>query len=79
MAVHVHRSERTDALLRGLAELLTSTPADPFTPDIEAVPTSGVERFIAQGLGTVLGISAARTDSVCANIDSRRQRPSPTR
>lgn len=68
VAVHVHRSERTDALLRGLAELLTSTPADPFTPDIVAVPTPGIERFIAHGLGAALGTSAARTDGVCANV-----------
>lgn len=69
MAVHIHRSERTDALLRGLAGLLAQTPADPFTPDLVAVPTPGIERFITQGLGLVLGTSEGRTDGVCANVD----------
>ncbi|MCU0297679.1 MAG: exodeoxyribonuclease V subunit gamma [Candidatus Nanopelagicales bacterium] len=69
MGVHVHRSERTDVLLRGLAQLLTETPTDPFTPEIVAVPTPGIERFITQGLGLVLGTSRERTDGVCANVD----------
>ncbi len=69
MGVHIHRSERTDTLLRGLADLLTDTPADPFTPDIVAVPTPGIERFITQGLGLVLGTSVNGRDGVCANVD----------
>ena len=69
MGVHVHRSERTDALLRGLADLLTDIPADPFTPEIVAVPTPGIERFITQGLGNILGTSGDGEDGVCANVD----------
>ena len=69
MGVHVHRSERTDALLRGLADLLTDIPSDPFTPEIVAVPTPGIERFITQGLGTILGTSGDGKDGVCANVD----------
>lgn len=69
MGVHVHRSERTDALLRGLAELLADISGDPFSPEIVAVPTPGIERFITQGLGTILGTSSEGTDGVCANIN----------
>ncbi len=68
MAVHLHRSERTDALLRGLAAVLTTTPDDPFSPDLVAVPTPGIERFITQGLGLVLGTGEGRSDGVCANV-----------
>ncbi len=69
VAFQVHRSERTDALLGGLARLLATTPADPFTRDIVAVPTPGIERFITQGLSLVLGTSAGGMDGVCANVD----------
>ena len=68
LGVHVHRSERTDTLLVGLAELLRTIPDDPFTPDIVAVPTPGIERFISQGLGLRLGTSPGLTDGVCANV-----------
>lgn len=66
--MHVHRSERTDTLLAGLTDLLATIPADPFTPDIVAVPTPGIERFISQGLGLSLGAATGLTDGVCANV-----------
>lgn len=69
MAVHLHRSERTDALLRGLAHVLSQTPADPFASDLVAVPTPGIERFISQGLGLTLGATHGRSDGVCANVE----------
>ena len=68
VGVHVHRSERTDSLLVGLAGVLGEVPADPFTPEVVAVPTPGIERFIAQGLGLHLGTTAGRSDGVCANV-----------
>ncbi len=68
MGLHVHRSERTDVLLAGLAEVLSSAPADPFTPDLVAVPTPGIERFLSQGLSTRLGAAPGRSDGVCANV-----------
>lgn len=64
----VHRAERADALVRGLAELLSRTPDDPFTPDVVAVPSRGVERWIAQTLSTSLGATSGRNDGVCANV-----------
>lgn len=64
----MHRSERTSTLAAGLAALLRDIPADPFTPEIVAVPTPGIERFITQSLSLVLGTSEA-ADGVCANVD----------
>jgi exodeoxyribonuclease V gamma subunit len=66
--LRVHRSERADVLVRGLADLLAAAPADPFTPDMVAVPSKGVERWIAQSLSTVLGTSQGLADGVCANV-----------
>ncbi len=68
MGLQVHRSERTDTLLSGLAALLAQTPADPFEPEIVTVPTPGIERFITQSLGRLLGTSPGRSDGVCANV-----------
>ncbi len=70
--LHVHRAERTGELASRLAEVLTATPPDPFTRDIVAVPTKGVERWLAQRLSHALGTDAG--DGVCANVVF----PSPT-
>ncbi|HSS66980.1 MAG TPA: exodeoxyribonuclease V subunit gamma [Nocardioidaceae bacterium] len=64
----VHRSERADRLVDGLAELLADPPDDPFTPDVVAVPSKGVERWISQRLSSVLGAQRGRGDGVCANV-----------
>ena len=53
--LHLHRSERADALVEPLADLLTVPPPDPFTADVVAVPTRGVERWLAQRLSHHLG------------------------
>ncbi|MBD0293420.1 MAG: exodeoxyribonuclease V subunit gamma [Jiangellaceae bacterium] len=66
--LHVHRSERADRLVDGLAEVLREPPADPFTPEIVAVPAKGVERWITQRLSHVLGTSPDGSDGVCANV-----------
>jgi exodeoxyribonuclease V gamma subunit len=66
--LRIHRAERADALVAGLARVLVSAPADPFTPDVVAVPSRGVERWIAQSLSTVLGTQPGRGDGVCANV-----------
>jgi exodeoxyribonuclease V gamma subunit len=71
----VHRSERADRLVDGLAELLADPPDDPFTPDVVAVPSKGVERWISQRLSSNLGVRAGRRDGVCANVVF----PSPSR
>ncbi|MRH88425.1 exodeoxyribonuclease V subunit gamma [Nocardia sp. SYP-A9097] len=66
--MHIHRAERADTLVDALAELLADPLGDPFTPEVIAVPAKGIERWLQQRLGTVLG-SAAHADGVAANID----------
>ena len=65
-----HRASRGDWLIAGLADLLL-TPAgdDPFEPDVVAVPTRGIERWLSQRLSTVLGAASGREDGVCANVE----------
>ncbi|MCW0215322.1 MAG: exodeoxyribonuclease V subunit gamma [Pseudonocardia sp.] len=66
--LHVHRAERADRLAEGLAEVLAAPPADPFTPEIVAVPEKGVERWLGQRLALRLGVGGGAADGVCANV-----------
>jgi len=68
VALHIHRSERADLLVGGLARLLADPPSDPFTADVVAVPSRGVERWIAQSLAASLGARPGHDDGVAANI-----------
>jgi exodeoxyribonuclease V gamma subunit len=72
VTLQIHRSERADVLVRALGELLVEVPADPFTPEVVAVPSRGVERWISQTLSVSLGGGG---DGICANVDF----PSPAR
>ncbi len=67
--LHIHRSDRADALVAALAEILAQAPSDPFAREIVAVPTRGMERWLNQQLSHHLGTSAGRTDGICAAID----------
>ena len=67
--LHIHRAERADRLAGGLAETLLEPLEDPFTADVVAVPTRGIERWLAQCLSTRLGAAAAGADGVCANVE----------
>jgi exodeoxyribonuclease V gamma subunit len=67
--LHVHRAERADALIDALRELLATPPADPFAPEVVAVPTRGMERWLTQRMAARLGASAGRADGVCANVE----------
>ncbi|MBD8063035.1 exodeoxyribonuclease V subunit gamma [Oceanitalea stevensii] len=66
--LHLHRSERADALVPPLATLLADAPQDPFTPDVVAVPTRGVERWLAQRLSHHLGAGPDGEPGICANV-----------
>ncbi|MGN6610579.1 MAG: exodeoxyribonuclease V subunit gamma, partial [Angustibacter sp.] len=67
--LHLHRSERADALVGALADVLADPPDDPFTPDVVAVPTRGVERWLAQRLSHHLGAATSPAEAgVCANV-----------
>jgi exodeoxyribonuclease V gamma subunit len=63
----VHRATSGTALARGLADVLSRPPTDPFAREVVAVPAKGVERWIAQRLSHVLG--ANTDDGVCANVE----------
>jgi exodeoxyribonuclease V gamma subunit len=67
--LHVHRAERADRLADGLALTLLEPLEDPFAPDVVAVPTRGIERWLSQRLSTRLGTSEDRFDGVCANVE----------
>lgn len=67
--LHVHRAERADALVDSLRELLLAPGADPFAPEVVAVPTRGMERWLAQQLSTGLGATPGRRDGICANVE----------
>src|SRR6478672_4979211 len=62
----IHRSERADPLVEALGEVLATPSGDPFAPELVAVPSMGVERWLAQRLSHTLG--AADDDGVCANV-----------
>ncbi len=68
--LHVHRAERADRLADGLATALLDPLEDPFAPEVVAVPTRGIERWLTQRLSTRLGTTGGdRADGVCANIE----------
>ncbi len=73
--LHVHRAERADGLVSALAALLAEPLGDPFAPELIAVPTRGMERWLTQRLSLGLGTTAGRADGVCANVAF----PSPRR
>lgn len=65
--LQLHRSERADALVVPLAGVLVRPLADPFAPDVVAVPTRGVERWLAQRLSHHLGAADGEA-GIAANI-----------
>ena len=65
--LHVHRAERADRLVEALADVLADPPDDPFAPELVAVPTRGIERWLAQRLSHRLGVTGG-DDGVCANV-----------
>ncbi|WP_188037013.1 exodeoxyribonuclease V subunit gamma [Actinotalea sp. JY-7885] len=73
--LHLHRSERADALIAPLAQVLVAPAADPFATDVVAVPTRGVERWVAQRLAHHLGTGPDGEAGICANVAF----PSPAR
>ena len=68
MTLFLHRGRSTDALADGLAELLSVPLADPFADEVVAVPTKGVERWLAQRLSHRLGAAPGGSDGVCAGV-----------
>jgi exodeoxyribonuclease V gamma subunit len=67
--LHVHRSERADALVGMLRDLVAEPLGDPMAAEVVSVPTRGIERWLTQRLSAHLGATPGRHDGVCANID----------
>ena len=67
--LHVHRSERADALVGMLRDLVAEPLDDPMAAEVVSVPTRGIERWLTQRLSAHLGATPGRHDGVCANID----------
>ena len=64
----IHRAARADVLAGALADTLATAPPDPFTPDLIAVPTRGMERWLTQTMSCTLGATPGREDGICANV-----------
>ena len=73
--LHIHRAERADGLVEALGALLAEPPSDPFAPEVVAVPTRGMERWLSQRLSARIGATPGRADGICANVEF----PSPRR
>ncbi|WP_436795459.1 exodeoxyribonuclease V subunit gamma [Actinospongicola halichondriae] len=65
----IHRSARADALVDALVDVVTAPTGDPFTPELIAVPTRGVERWLTHRIAAAAGTGPGREDGVCANVD----------
>jgi exodeoxyribonuclease V gamma subunit len=65
----LHRSQRADGLADALGALLARPLDDPFAPEVVAVPTRGMERWLTQVMSGVLGASAGRGDGICAGVE----------
>ena len=64
----LHHADGLEPLLESLAEILGPPLADPFTPHVIAVPSSGMADAVMAALGTRLG-AGNRGDGIVANID----------
>jgi len=68
VALKIHRSDHPDLLVDALCDVIAAPQADPFAPEIIAVPTRGIDRWLTERIGT----SFARRgigDGIAANID----------
>jgi len=67
--LRVHAAERPDLLVDALAAVLEDPPDDPLAPDLVAVHSRGIERWLMQRLSHVLGASGGRGNGVCAGVE----------
>ena len=67
MALLIHVGSHPDELVGRLYQELAVPPADPFTPEVVAVPTRGVERWLTQ---RIAGEMSGRVPGggICANL-----------
>ena len=68
MALLIHVGSHPDDLVGQLCDLLAVPPDDPFTRELVAVPTRGIERWLTQRISLGLG-ARVLGDGVCANVE----------
>lgn len=70
MSLHVHRAADAQVLVGGLVDLIDDggMGADPFAPEVIAVPSRGIERWISQELAQRLGAAPGKVDGIAANL-----------
>ncbi|MCL1693114.1 MAG: exodeoxyribonuclease V subunit gamma, partial [Actinomycetia bacterium] len=68
MGLQIHRSDHPDLLVDALCDVIAEPLDDPFTSEVIAVPTRGIDRWLTQRIASTL---AARGigDGIAANID----------
>ena len=68
MSIQLHLAPHPDALVDLLIDRLARPPDDPFAPELIAVPTRGIERWLTQRIA--LGFAARGIgDGVVANVE----------
>ena len=68
MALLIHVRSHPDELVGELCGHLAVPPADPFAGELVAVPTRGIERWLAQRIASEIG-ERTPSDGVCANVE----------
>lgn len=68
MAIRIQVAPHPDALVALLCDQLATPPADPFAPELVAVPSRGIERWLTQQIASGLAERGAG-DGICANVD----------
>ena len=74
MALLIHVRPHPGQLVGELCAQLAAPPADPFAGELVAVPTRGIERWLAQRIASEMG-ERTPSEGVCANVEF----PSPGR
>jgi exodeoxyribonuclease V gamma subunit len=67
VAIQIHVAPHPDALVSLLCDQLALPPEDPFGPDLVAVPSRGIERWLTQRVASGLA-ERGRGDGICANV-----------
>ncbi len=68
MTLKIHRSDHPDLLVDALCDVIQTPLADAFAPEIVAVPTRGIDRWLTERIGTTFAHRGVG-DGIAANID----------
>ncbi len=72
--LHIHRAERADGLVEALGRLLADPLPDPFAPDVIAVPTRGMERWLTQRMSGSHGSASGSIPEAAATASPASRR-----